>query len=82
MVCRHVGLADNGSFPKPYGYSIFQLDNMATLCQVLSTPGHNLWKFELPDGRSIQEAMKYGHHATNTLDSMKRSQNLQNRRLI
>ncbi len=36
-------MAADGSFPlelartKPYGYSIFQLDNMATLCQVLST---------------------------------------------
>ena len=37
-------MAANGSFPaelartKPYGYSIFQLDNMVTLCQVLSRP--------------------------------------------
>ncbi len=58
-------MATNGSFPrelartKPYGYSIFQLDNMATLCQVLSTPQDNLWRFELPDGRGIQKAMEY-----------------------
>jgi Alginate lyase len=58
-------MAVNGSFPlelartKPYGYSIFQLDNMATLCQVLSTPNDNLWRFELPDGRGIQQAMKF-----------------------
>ena len=58
-------MATNGSFPlelertKPYGYSIFQLDNMATLCQVLSTPTDNLWKFELPDGRGIRKAVAY-----------------------
>ena len=38
-------MAADGSFPaelartKPYAYSIFQLDNMTTLCQVLSGPG-------------------------------------------
>jgi beta-galactosidase len=58
-------MAADGSFPlelkrtKPYGYSIFQLDNMATLCQVLSTPDDNLWSFELPDGRGIRKAMAY-----------------------
>ena len=58
-------MALDGSFPrelvrtKPYGYSIFQLDNMATLCQVLSTPQENLWHFQLPDGRGIRQAMKF-----------------------
>ncbi len=58
-------MATNGSFPlelkrtKPYAYSIFQLDNMTTLCQVLSTPDDNLWKFELPDGRGIRKAVAY-----------------------
>lgn len=58
-------MAQDGSFPlelkrtKPYAYSIFQLDNMATLCQVLSTPEDNLWEFELPDGRGIRKAMAY-----------------------
>lgn len=58
-------MAENGSFPlelartKPYGYSIFQLDNMVTLCQVLSTPSDDLWKFELPDGRGIRKAFAY-----------------------
>jgi hypothetical protein len=60
-----VQMATNGSFPqelrrtKPYGYSIFQLDNMASLCQVLSTPEDNLWTFDLPDGRGIKKAMAY-----------------------
>jgi hypothetical protein len=58
-------MAADGSFPqelkrtKPYGYSIFQLDNLATLCQVLSTRGDDLWRFELPDGRGIRKAMAY-----------------------
>jgi hypothetical protein len=58
-------MAADGSFPlelkrtKPYGYSIFQLDNMTTLCQVLSTPDDNLWTFKLPDGRGIAVAMQY-----------------------
>jgi len=58
-------MAADGSFPrelertKPYAYSIFQLDNMATLCQVLATPDDNLWEFEMPDGRGIRMAMRY-----------------------
>jgi len=58
-------MAEDGSFPaelrrtKPYGYSIFQLDNMASLCQLLSTPEDDLWKFEMPDGRGIRKAMEY-----------------------
>jgi hypothetical protein len=58
-------MALDGSFPqelartKPYGYSIFQLDNMAILCQLLSTPDDNLWTFTLPDGRGIRKAVEY-----------------------
>jgi hypothetical protein len=71
--CRHhfteVFLAkqmtNDGSFPaelrrtKPYGYSIFQLDNMVTLCQVLSTKENDLWHFALPDGRNIHKAVEF-----------------------
>ncbi len=58
-------MAADGSFPlelnrtKPYGYSIFQFDNMITLCQVLSTPTDDLWQFALPDGRGIRKAAEY-----------------------
>jgi hypothetical protein len=58
-------MAMDGSFPleikrtKPYAYSIFQLDNMTTLCQVLSTSEDDLWKFEMPDGRGIRKAVAY-----------------------
>jgi hypothetical protein len=58
-------MAADGSFPaelsrtKPYAYSIFQLDNLTTLCQVLSAPGEDFWSFELPDGRGIRKAVSY-----------------------
>jgi beta-galactosidase len=58
-------MAHDGSFPqelrrtKPYGYSVFQLDNMAILCQLLSTANDNLWTFTLPDGRGIQKGMEF-----------------------
>jgi hypothetical protein len=58
-------VASNGSFPKelartkPYSYSIFNLDVMATLCQSLTTPQHDLFTFALSDGRSICEAAAF-----------------------
>jgi len=58
-------MAADGSFPrelartKPYGYSIFQLDQMATLCQILSTDRDDLWNFELADGRGIRRAVDW-----------------------
>jgi hypothetical protein len=58
-------MAVDGSFPlelsrtKPYGYSIFNLDAMATLCQILSTPQDNLWSFETTDGKSIRKGIDY-----------------------
>jgi hypothetical protein len=60
-----IQIAANGSFPaelartKPYGYSLFNLDAMAAVCQILSEPGEDLWAFELPDGRGMQDAMAY-----------------------
>jgi len=58
-------VAVDGSFPeelrrtKPYGYSLFNLDAMTTVCQSLSTPVDNLWRHELPDGRSIGKAVAF-----------------------
>ncbi|MCE5185927.1 MAG: alginate lyase family protein [Planctomycetaceae bacterium] len=55
----------DGSFPaelartKPYGYSIFQLDNMSLLCQLLSTESENQWTFELADGRTMSKAIEF-----------------------
>lgn len=58
-------MASDGSFPKeisrtkPYGYSIFNLDAMATICQVLSTVNDNLWIYETPDGRSMKKGIEF-----------------------
>jgi len=58
-------MATNGSFPrelartKPYGYSIFQADNVATLCVLLSTTNEDFWKFTLSNGRSPMTAIHF-----------------------
>jgi hypothetical protein len=58
-------MKSDGSFPlemsrtKPYGYSLFNLDAMATICQILSTPQDNLWVFRLADGRGISKAVAF-----------------------
>jgi hypothetical protein len=58
-------MAADGSFPqelrrtKPYGYSIFNLDAMATICQVLSSGADNLWQFQTSDGRTIKKGIEF-----------------------
>ena len=58
-------MALDGSFPlemartKPYGYSIFQLDNMAALCQILSSPSESLWNYQSPDGKGMRVAIDF-----------------------
>jgi hypothetical protein len=58
-------MAADGSFPqelartKPYGYSLFNLDAMATIAKIASTPSDNLWTFELPDGRGMRRALAF-----------------------
>ncbi|WP_426582258.1 alginate lyase family protein [Mucilaginibacter sp. R-33] len=58
-------MGTDGSFPlemartKPYGYSIFNLDAMTMLCQILTSPQDNLWNFETPDGKSIKKGISY-----------------------
>jgi hypothetical protein len=58
-------MAADGSFPleirrtKPYGYSLFNLDAMTTVAQLLSTPENNLWTFELADGRGMRKAVAF-----------------------
>jgi hypothetical protein len=59
-------MAWDGSFPlemsrtKPYGYSLFNLDAMTTICQILSTQEDNLWTFRLPDdGRCMRRAVAF-----------------------
>lgn len=55
----------NGSFPlelertKPYGYSLFNLDAMATVCHILSDENHNLWQYTTEDGRNMQKGVAW-----------------------
>jgi hypothetical protein len=55
----------DGSFPlelkrtKPYGYSLFNLDAMTTICHVLSSNQDDLWEFKLEDGRTIKNAIEF-----------------------
>ncbi len=58
-------MAEDGSFPrelartKPYGYSLFNLDAMATICQLLSSDKDNLWMYQTADGKSIKKGIEY-----------------------
>jgi hypothetical protein len=58
-------IAPNGSFPlelartKPYAYSLFNLDALTAVCQIVSTHAENLWAFESPDGRGIKKAVEF-----------------------
>lgn len=58
-------MAMDGSFPKelartkPYGYSLFNLDAMAMLCQILSDKQNNVWNFALEDNRSIRVGISF-----------------------
>lgn len=58
-------MAGDGSFPreisrtKPYGYSLFNLDAMATLCHVLSNAENNLWEYATPDGKCMRKGIEF-----------------------
>jgi len=58
-------IAADGSFPeelrrtKPYGYSLFNLEAMAGIAQLLSRRDDDLWTFALPDGRGLRRAMQF-----------------------
>ena len=58
-------MAEDGSFPeelrrtKPYGYSLFNLDAMTTLVQVLSDESNDLWNYTTPDGKSIKKGIAF-----------------------
>jgi alginate lyase len=64
-VLLHNQMAHDGSFPlemartKPYGYSLFNLEAMSAICQILSPAGEDLWRFSLPDGRSIEKGVAF-----------------------
>ncbi|WP_417443187.1 alginate lyase family protein [Joostella sp.] len=55
----------NGGFPqelertKPYGYSLFTLDAMTAICQVLSGSDNNLFEYTTNDGKNIQLGLEF-----------------------
>ncbi len=58
-------MAADGRFPlemqrtKPYGYSLFNLEAMGAIAQILSTKDDDLWNFESPDGRGLRRAVEF-----------------------
>lgn len=58
-------MAADGSFPlelkrtKPYGYSLFNLDAMASICQILSTKDDNLFTFTTKEGRNLALGLQF-----------------------
>jgi hypothetical protein len=58
-------MAADGSFPleikrtKPFGYSLFNLDAMTTICQILSTKENDLWNYTTSDGESIKKGIEF-----------------------
>ena len=58
-------MAANGSFPrelkraKPYNYSVFQAENVATLCAVLSTPESDVWAIQLRKGGTALRSAEF-----------------------
>ena len=61
-------MGPDGSFPlemartKPYGYSLFNLEALAAICQIAdagAAPADRLWTFTLPDGRGMRKAVAF-----------------------
>jgi hypothetical protein len=58
-------MADDGSFPlelkrtKPYGYSLFNIDAMCNVAQILSTPEDNLFDFKTDKGQTLKKGMEF-----------------------
>lgn len=58
-------MAVDGGFPmelkrtKPYGYSLFNIDILSTVCEILSTSKENLWEFQLSEGQGMKRGMEF-----------------------
>jgi hypothetical protein len=58
-------MAPDGSFPqelhrtKPYSYSLFNLDQMTSLCHLISTDDQNFWTLPNPTGQTLHQATQY-----------------------
>jgi len=55
----------DGSFPaelstkRPYGHSLFNLDGLSTICQVLSTREDNLWNYSTYNGLNLRKSIDF-----------------------
>ena len=55
----------DGGFPlelkrtKPYGYSLFNLEAMTSICQILSTKQDNLFDYTTPEGKNLELGIKF-----------------------
>ena len=58
-------MAEDGGFTaelgrtKPYGYSLFVVDAMSGIAQIMSTPTDNLWTYQTPDGRGMAKGVAF-----------------------
>lgn len=58
-------MAGDGSFPlelrrtKPYGYALFNLDAMTTICQILSVTRPGIWQYKDSAGNSIGKGISF-----------------------
>ncbi len=58
-------IAPDGSQPlevsrtKPYGYCLFNLEALTTLCHIAARNGHDLWSFQTQDGRGVRQAVEH-----------------------
>jgi len=58
-------MGQDGSFPlelertKPYGYSLFNLDAMSVLVQILSEESEIGWEYKMDDGRSMGLGLEF-----------------------
>jgi hypothetical protein len=65
MTTLRAQISPDGTFPheltsdNPYRNSLFNLDMLAVICELLSTRFENLWEYELSDGPSMRAAMAY-----------------------
>lgn len=56
---------EEGGFPlelartKPYGYSLFNLDAMATICQTLSNAADNLWNYTADGTKNMKQGIDF-----------------------
>ncbi|MEZ2445426.1 alginate lyase family protein [Chitinophaga sp. RCC_12] len=68
-------MAADGSFPlelkrtKPYGYSLFNLDAMSTICQLLSTPDNDLWRFTADSSKNMERGIAFLYPYVNNKNS-------------